>query len=281
MIDLHTHSTFSDGTYTPEELVDICAEAELTAVALTDHDTVAGIPRFMAACEAKGIRGIEGVEISADVDKGGMHMLGYCFDPNSEKLEQLLVKIRDGRSLRNIEILKNLNNAGLELTYEEVESFAGENLVGRPHFAQAMQKRGYVKSKTEAFNRYLARGKEGYADRFRLNPEDSIATIRSAGGLPVLAHPSTLELAGEELEAFIAELASYGLQGIEVYYSEHNPKQVQLYRELAQRNGLLLTGGSDFHGEINPAVKPGFGFGNLKVNDDIAEKLWARKSELG
>ena len=280
MIDLHTHSTFSDGSYTPEQLVEKCAAAELTAVALTDHDTVAGIPRFMAACQSAGIRGIEGVEISADVDKGGMHMLGYCVDTESESLEEVLVKIREGRSIRNVQILKNLNSAGLELSYEEVEAFAGENLVGRPHFAQAMQARGYVKSKTEAFGEYLARGKKGYADRFRLSPEDSIAAIRNAGGVPVLAHPFTLRLAGEELEEFIAELASFGLEGIEVYYSEHSPKQVKTYRELAQSNGLLLTGGSDFHGEINPAVRPGAGFGNLKINDDIAEKLFERKGEL-
>lgn len=280
MIDLHTHSTFSDGTYTPEELVGICAEAGLTAVALTDHDTVAGIPRFMAACAEAGIKGIEGVEISADVGKGGMHMLGYCIDPASESLEALLVRIREGRSIRNLEILENLNRAGLELTYEEVQSFAGENLVGRPHFAQAMQARGYVKSKNEAFGRYLARGQKGYADRFRLSPEDSISAIKGAGGLAVLAHPFTLDLAGTMQESFIAELASYGLDGIEVYYSEHNPTQVDVYRDLAQKHGLLLTGGSDFHGEINPAISPGRGFGNLQVDDDIAEKIWERKKEM-
>lgn len=279
MIDLHTHSTFSDGSFSPEDLVRTCAEAGLTGVALTDHDTVEGVPRFMAACEAHGITGVPGVEISADVEKGGMHMLGYFVEPASESLEATLVKIRSGREDRNIEILENLNKAGLELTMDEVISFAGEGVVGRPHFAQAMLARGYIKTKDEAFKKYLARGKSGYADRFRLTPEQSIDLIHDAGGLAVLAHPFTLELSDSELGRFVKELAGVGLDGMEVYYSEHNHSQVNAYRNIAYENGILLAGGSDFHGEINPAIKLGVGFGNLRVNDDLLEKLAEKAKE--
>ncbi len=279
MIDLHTHSTFSDGSFTPEELVDMCAEAGLTGAALTDHDTVEGVPRFLAACDQRGLKGVAGVEISADVKKGGMHMLGYFVEPSSDSLESTLVKIRSGREYRNREILANLNDAGLELTMDEVCSYAGESVVGRPHFAQAMLARGYIKTKNEAFDRYLARGKPGYADRFRLSPEESIGVIHDAGGIAVLAHPFTLELSGSDLADFIAEMASAGLDGMEVYYSEHNHAQVNEYRNLTYQNGLLLSGGSDFHGEVNPAVKLGVGFGNLRVNDDLLEKLSGRAME--
>lgn len=282
MIDLHMHSTFSDGSLTPEALAAECSEAGLTAAALTDHDTVDGVGRFAVACEAVGITAISGVEISADVGKGGMHMLGYCLDPQSPSLSDLLVKIRNGRQLRNVHILENLNAAGLDLSMDEVMSFsAKDGVLGRPHFAQAMIARGFVKSKEEAFNRYLAKGQPAYAERFRLSPEDSIAAVRQAGGLSVLAHPFTLALNKSELDAFVAELAGYGLEGIEVFYSEHRPDMVRDYIEMAEKYGLLLTGGSDFHGEVNQAISIGVGFGNLRVNDDLAEKLLARKRERG
>ena len=277
MIDLHTHSTFSDGSYTPEELAAMCAEAGLTGAALTDHDTMDGLPRFLAACKEAGITGVAGVEISADVKKGGMHMLGYFVDPASESLEDVLVRIRNGRNERNLQILENLRAAGLDLTMEEIAAYAGESVVGRPHFAQAMVAKGFVKDKDEAFERYLARGKAGYAERFRFSPADSIAAIRSAGGLAVLAHPFTLGLEGASLSAFVGELAEAGLAGVEVYYSEHSPSQVREYRDIALSKGLLLTGGSDFHGQVNPAVKLGVGFGNLTVNDDLLEKLLEKK----
>lgn len=279
MIDLHTHSTFSDGSLTPEELAAKSRDAGLTAVALTDHDTVAGVPRFIHACNAAGITGISGVEISADIDKGGLHVLGYCVDTDSPSLARLLSEIREGRSKRNMVILRNLNDAGLALSFDEVAAYAGEDNVGRPHFAQAMLAKGYVSSKEEAFEKYLKKGRPGYADRFRLSPEGSMAAIHDAGGLPVLAHPFTLEMSNEDLLSFVKRMADAGLEGIEVYYSEHNPSQVKAYRDIALKSGLLLTGGSDFHGAVNPAVQLGKGFGNLKVNDDLLEKLLSRKAD--
>lgn len=280
MIDLHAHSTFSDGSLTPEELVALAETAGLSALALTDHDCTDGIPRFLAACEQAGITGIAGVEISVDVSHGSLHMLGYCVVPGHPALEPNLVNIRDGRAYRNTQILAKLNELGLELTWEEVAANAGEDVVGRPHFAKAMIDRGYVAEKQAAFDRYLAKGQAAYVDRFRMTPEDSLAAIRAAGGVPVLAHPFTLDLGRAKLAAYVEELRDLGLAGIEVYYAEHSPPQVAQYLDLATRLDLVATGGSDYHGDVNPDVKLGVGFGNLRVADEVAAALFARQREI-
>jgi predicted metal-dependent phosphoesterase TrpH len=233
-------------------------------VSLTDHDCTGGNERFMAACEKAGdLVGIPGVEISAEVDRGTMHMLGYFVTSGNRELEAALERIRGGREARNREILAKLNRLGLTLTWEEVTAFAGDEVVGRPHFAQAMVKKGHVPSNTKAFDRYLARGKPAYVDRFRFSPADSIAAIAGAGGVAVLAHPFTLQLDREALRARVAEFREMGLQG------------VREYRELADELGLVATGGSDFHGDLNPAIKLGKGFGNLRVADETVERLRA------
>jgi len=260
---------------TPEELVELATKRGLKAVALTDHDCTTGVPRFMAASKAagRGLTAIPGVEISADVDRGTMHILGYFVDPSSRTLEDVLVQIRDGRLLRNKKILARLNELGLELEWDEVAAFAGEDVVGRPHFAQALEARGYVKSKTQAFDRYLAKGKPGYVDRFRLRPAECISVIAAAGGVAALAHPFTLELSLPALRGLLCDLKDAGLAGLEAYYSEYTPQQEQEYRKLAAELGLLETGGSDFHGEINPGIKLGTGFGSLNVPDELVDGL--------
>jgi predicted metal-dependent phosphoesterase TrpH len=280
MIDLHAHSTFSDGSLTPEELVALAVETGLTAVALTDHDCTDGVPRFLAACEAAGITGVAGVEISAEVPHGALHMLGYGIEPGHPALEPNLANIRDGRQYRNTRILARLNELGLPLTWDEVAANAGEDVVGRPHFAKALLDRGYVSDKQAAFDRYLGKGASAYVDRFRLSPADSLAAIRAAGGVPVLAHPFTLDLGRRELAAYVAELKTIGLGGIEVYYSEHSAEQVQQYLDLAVELDLVATGGTDFHGEINPDVKLGTGFGNLRVPDDVLAALEAHRHSV-
>ena len=247
----------------------------LTALALTDHDCTSGVGRFMAAVETdgNGLIGIPGVEISADVDRGTMHILGYFVDPGNEELENVLVQIRDGRRLRNEKILVRLNELGLDLNWDEVAAFAGEDVVGRPHFAQALEARGYVKSKTQAFDRYLAKGKPGYVDRFRLQASDCISVISGAGGVAVLAHPFTLDLAVPALRDLLEELKGVGLKGLETYYSEYSPQQKEEYRKLAADFGLLEVGGSDFHGAVNPGIRLGSGFGSLSVPDELVERL--------
>ncbi len=277
MIDLHTHSTFSDGSLTPEELVEEACYAGLSGIALTDHDTTAGVPRFMAVCKSKGITGVPGVEISLSVSKGTMHMLGYFVDPACAVLEEALTHIRCGRSERNVAIVAALVGLGMPITLEEAAAYAGEDVVGRPHIARAMCDKGYVRTTTEAFDRYLGKGRPAYVDRFRLSSADSLRVIREAGGLPVLSHPSTLELGRDALRRQVAELAGEGLAGIEVYYSEHRPDQVAQYKALVEEFDLAMTGGSDFHGAINPAIRLGRGFGGLNVPDTLLDELTARK----
>ncbi|MFW6151613.1 MAG: PHP domain-containing protein [Verrucomicrobiota bacterium] len=276
MIDLHTHSTYSDGSLTPPELVQLAKDVGLTAIALTDHDCTDGLSSFCAACSGTGVECVPGVEISAEVPKGTLHMLGYYIDRENERLQSVLKEIRNGREIRNGKILKKLNELGMDLSWEEVSSYAGEDVIGRPHFSQAMVERGFVGSKKEAFDRYLARGKSAYVDRFRLSPAESVDVIAGAGGVAVLAHPFTLDISGHELDAYVGSLVKIGLQGIEVYYSEHSRAYVKQCEKLAERYDLVKTGGSDFHGDANPGIKLGLGFGGLAVHDDLLVLLRRR-----
>lgn len=276
MIDLHTHSTFSDGSLTPVELVGQARDAGLTALALTDHDGMMGIDAFLDACGRAGIRGVPGVEISVDFGPGTLHMLGFFLDHHHQAVETALARLRGARQDRNLRILDKINALGMALTWDEVAAFASEEVVGRPHFAQAMVQKGYVKGKLEAFDRFLGKGKPAYADRYRLTVAESIAMIRGAGGVPVLAHPFTLGLERNRLKEFVMGLAREGLQGIEVYYSEHNAEQQKQCLAIAQEAGLAMSGGSDFHGDLNPSVRLGVGFGNLNIPDEWVDLLHAR-----
>ena len=283
MIDLHVHSTFSDGSLTPGELVAKGLDAGLTAMALTDHDGTGGLDQFLSACDeeinGRKLIGVAGVEISVDVARGTMHILGYFVNHKDFGLEESLKKIREGRKIRNGKILQKLNDLGFALTWDEVASFAGEDVVGRPHFAQAMISKGYVSSSEKAFDLYLKRGKPGYADRFRLSPEDGIKAIRGARGVAVLAHPSTLDLDSRALRSYTAKLREIGLQGIEAYYPEHSQAHVREYTALAADFDLVMTGGSDFHGSANPNMRLGVGFGSLSVPDNVVDKLLRKREQ--
>ncbi len=276
MIDLHTHSTFSDGSLTPEALVESASAAGLSALALTDHDTTEGLAPFMVACEKAGITGVPGVEISAEYAPGTMHLLGYFMDPDHAGMQSALLRLREGREHRNHRILLALASLGMDLPWSEVTAFAGSDVVGRPHIAQAMIARGYAASKQDVFKRFLGKGKPGYVERDRLSPKKGIELIRAAGGVPVLAHPFTLKLRNKALRSCVAELVDYGLQGIEVFYPEHGPERLHLYQRLAIAFGLTMTGGSDFHGAANPAIKIGRGFDNIHVSDAILDDLRSR-----
>ena len=280
MIDLHSHSTFSDGSLTPEQLVREAERAQLSALALTDHDSIIGLERFMAACSKSIVRGVPGVEISVDCNPSDatMHILGYFIDSANAQLNEHINRLRDGRQHRNEEILKRLNAMGLMLNMNEISAFAGENNVGRLHFAQALMARGYVRNTHEAFDKYLARGKSGYANRLRFKPIGGVEMIRQAGGIAVLAHPFTLNLGKQALADCVGKLAQAGLQGIETYYPQHSPKMVQQYLDLATQFHLIATGGSDFHGAPMPDIKLGRGFGALNVPNAVLEQLDALRS---
>ncbi len=258
-IDLHLHSTFSDGTRTPEELALLGKQRGLRVMSLTDHDTVSGIPRFLRGCRRHGLRGLAGVELSAEAPYT-MHILGYAFDPASEELGSALEQIREGRGKRNLRILENLEELGMPLTMEEVLREAGEEVLGRPHFAKAMVRRRYVKSTDEAFGTYLERGKPGYADRDRLSPGECLRLIRSAGGVAVLAHPMQTGLDDDALEGLLKELKDQGLWGLESLYAMHTPEQQLRYLRMGDRVGLYPTGGSDYHGNNRSARDLGISF---------------------
>jgi hypothetical protein len=277
MIDLHTHSTFSDGTLTPEELVAAGAAAGLFALALTDHDTGAGLPRFLAAAAAAGLRGVPGVEISAEPPSGSMHVLGYFVDPAEPRLAAKLAWIREGRADRNREILANLEKLGLPLAMEEVSAFAGADVVARPHFARAMVARGYVRDTQAAFDRFLAKGQPAYAERERLPPEEAFAAIRGAGGVPVLAHPFTLKIGPDKLRTLLGGYRDAGLRGLEVIYPRHSQALRASYARLAVEFGLVATGGTDFHGALTPDLRLGAGYGDLDVPDSVIAQLEAAR----
>jgi predicted metal-dependent phosphoesterase TrpH len=275
MIDLHMHSTFSDGSDTPERLVELGAQAGLTAMALTDHDNVHGANAFLKACRNRRITGLTGVEISAEVPSGTLHILGYGIDPTHAELLENLDRVLDGRAWRNEQILRKLNELGCALSWEEVAALAGDDVVGRPHFARALQNRGLVASTQDAFDKFLAKGKPAYVDRFRLFPAEGLRLIRAAGGLPVIAHPFTWIAEDAALEPALTELTKQGLGGIEAYYPDHASERIIGYLRLARKLGLVVTGGTDYHGAAKPKIALGKADGSFCVPDDLLPPLLA------
>lgn len=275
--DLHLHSTCSDGTLTPAQLVQRAREIGLSAISVTDHDTVVGVTEALAAGAEQGVAVVPGVEISVEYNSRTVHMLGYCFDVKGGGLKRGLDEIVAGRHERNRKIITKLNELGIEVTYDEVCAEAGGKVIGRPHFAALLIRKGYVHAKQEAFDRYLARGAAAYMERLRFSPEDSVAMIRNAGGVAVLAHPKYIPLRpNETLEDVVRSLVEVGLQGIECYYTMHTDQDTASYIELARRFDLMVTGGSDYHGGTKPEVELGVGHGNLRVPGECAKALLAR-----
>ena len=267
------HSVYSDGTCTPAELVALAEAGGVAAIALTDHDTVAGIPDLLAAAENSPVEIVPGIEISATCARGTMHILGYLIDPTSAVLLEKIKKMQRGRDQRNQEILKKLNKLGYVLQWSEIEQQAGKDVVGRPHIAAALLQRGYVKTRKAAFDLLLAKGRPAYADRYHFSPQESIEMIHAAGGAAVLAHPATLALKDKALKQMLEELKGYGLDGVETYYSSHRPDQIAKFAQWGEELGLICTGGSDFHGANTPDIKVGTGFGQLNVPDEVLAQL--------
>jgi predicted metal-dependent phosphoesterase TrpH len=273
MIDLHTHSTASDGKLTPAELMRHAKAMGVEVIALTDHDTLSGLEEAWEEAEKVGIELIPGVEISAENNPGTLHMLGYYVDPLDAELVETLSWLRGGRDDRNHMILVKLAELGCPLEWDEVAALAGGESMGRPHIATAMLNRGYVSSFNDAFDRYLGKGGAAYTDRDKMTPEIAVERIRSAGGRPVLAHPQTLSLSDDELSDLLGRLASMGLAGVEVYYYSHSEEETALYLSLAHKYGLIATGGSDFHGPGMIETRLGVGRGNMNIPRSVADDL--------
>ena len=273
MIDLHTHSTFSDGTLTPTELVDLAETGGLTAVALTDHDTVAGIEEGRAAAKDRSVEFVPGVELSAEIDRGALHILGLFVDHTDAALTSLLDETIRYRKARNEKIVERFCELGMPLTLDEVETEAKTGTVGRPHFAAVLTRKGYARSIRDAFLRFLSKNGAAYFPKVRVSPERAIAIIRGAGGIPVLAHPDQTHLGGRELADFIERLKSLGLMGMETHYSGYTQRQSRKLAKLAKRFQLVESGGSDFHGAVKPGLFLGTGPGNLHVPDAFLPRL--------
>lgn len=274
MIDLHTHSTFSDGSCTPEELLLLAEQGGLRALALTDHDTTAGLERFVQAGENSPVEAISGIELSAEFGRQVLHILGYFFDPENPVLNQRLKQIQDGRVARNEVMLKKLQALGYELTEEDILKEADEGFPGRPHFASALIRKGYFKDARKIYRQLLGKNKAAYVNRVRLSPEECVELIRSAGGVAVIAHPGQIGITNTRLRKLIRELP--GLGGLEVLHSSHKQHQVQAFERICFEFGLAASGGSDFHGRFTPDLSLGAGFGDLVVPDALLKELRER-----
>ena len=280
LIDLHVHSSASDGSYPPAEVVRYAKEGGLTAMALTDHDTVDGLPEAVAAGETLGVEVIPGVEISAQFPGGTMHILGLYVDYHNGRLDERLAVLKQARLDRNPRIINKLNALGISITMARVEEISGGGQVGRPHIARALMEVGYVQDLQEAFDRYLGWRKPAYVSKFRFPPEQALAMIKEAKGIPVLAHPFTLNQGSAyALKNVIIELKGLGLAGLEVFYSDHTPEQIALYLKLARELNLLITGGSDYHGLNKPEITLGSMPSQDKLTYNLVEalKAWRRR----
>lgn len=275
--DFHVHSNASDGSLSPRELVRKTAEERLQVIAITDHDTTAGVGDAVEAGKEFGVTVIPGVEISIDFQPGTNHLCGYFIDVENDELKDGLQFVQDARSNRNPMIVQKLNNLGIDITMPEIVEQAGGDQIGRPHFAKVLVNKGYAKDIKEAFTKYLAKGAPCYMDKLRLSLEHAVKMIRSAGGAAVLAHPAELAFDTEkQFRDYFQYAKDTGVAGIESYSSHHSPDQNAMFRRLADELNMFSTGGSDFHGDTKPKIQLGV-FGE-NVNIEITELIERIKS---
>jgi predicted metal-dependent phosphoesterase TrpH len=280
-IDLHLHTTASDGVMSPSEIVRYAKLKGLQAIAITDHDTIEGLEEGLSEAERIDFEVIPGIEISAEHSPGSMHLLGFFFDIHHPLLNERLEYLQKARAERNPKIVEKLNRLGVQITYEEVLKASGGGQVGRPHFAQVLLEKKHVRTYQEAFERFLKKGAPAYVDKFRFKAKEAIQFINEAKGVAVLAHPNTLHMNGyAELGSLILRLIEEGLKGIEVYYPEHSALEVAQYKALAERHGLLMTGGTDYHGIEKNELDIGVGRGDMKLPYSMVEELKAARNQF-
>lgn len=272
-IDLHVHSKASDGSYTPAELVAYALERGLSAMALTDHDTVSGVREAVVAAEGTGLYLIPGVELSAEYRGRDIHILGLFLNDKSEGFLSALNGFKEAREKRNEKMAVLLTEHNMKLTMEEMREEFADAVLTRAHFARMLVKKGYVQSYREAFDRFLDDGKPCYLPKERIAPKDAIAMIHRAEGLAVLAHPLLYRMDMDGVRTLIELLKEQGLDGLEAIYSMNSGRDEQRLRELATAYGLMITGGSDFHGVLKPHIGLGTGRGDLYVPEEILTSL--------
>jgi predicted metal-dependent phosphoesterase TrpH len=294
VIDLHTHTTVSDGGDSPRELVEKAAAAGLTAIAVTDHDNDAGCDEAVAAGRDLGVEVVRGVEISCDVEdfamrgfhptaRPTMHLLGYFIPETENALSSALAELQNARANRNQKIVDRLNELGIPVTFEEVENEAGGPgaQIGRPHFAAVLVRHGAVPDYQTAFDEYLAKGAKAYVTRKLFKPWEAVELMVSAGVVPVLAHPFTLNLLAEELERFVDELVAAGLKGIEGYHGDLPEVEQEPYRAIGGARDLIVSGGSDYHGDMRPDRGLPGGKHGVTVPDGVLDELRAASTLVG
>ena len=274
-VDLHIHSTASDGRLSPEDVVYKSAELGLAVIALADHDSVDGIAPAQAAAKAfPGLRVIPAVEINTDVPIGEAHILGYFIDCTNHELRSTLSRLRGSRQERAQRMIAKLVNLGIHIDWQRVKEIAGSGAIGRPHLAQAILEKGYITSVKEAFTKYIGRGCAAYVEREKITPIEAVTSVLKANGLPVLAHPSTTS----DPEAMVVELKAAGLVGVEAYYNGYTEDEINELIALANRHNLIVTGGSDYHGLDATAETM---IGGAEVPMEAAERLIALAEQRG
>ena len=272
-IDLHTHSTASDGSFTPTQVIEAAVRAGLKAVALTDHDTIAGIPEAMAAAEKYDIEFIPGIELSAFYLNQEVHIVGLFLNINDEQFIQRLESFREIRDQRNTAMIQKMTDAGIDISIEKIREIDGDAVITRANFARYLLHIGYISSIDEAFDKYLSPGKPFFVPKTGVTPEDAIRAICDNGGIAILAHPLSYKFSSSQLDTCIKLLKSYGLKGIETRYSTFSAADERDMKRLADRHGLLYSGGSDFHGNVKSHISIGKGVGKLLVPYDFLKRL--------
>ena len=283
-IDLHIHSTASDGSDTPAAIAEKAASIHLAAFALTDHDTLDGLEEAEEAAKRLGIPFVRGCELSTATPWGEAHFLGLWIprEPDSiAELQEKLEAVRQDRYERNIRIVEKLQALGCAVKYEEAAALAGGAVVGRPHFAELLCRKGMVDTRREAFQKYLGEGKLAYVPRTLMSPEEAVGLLKRSGALVSMAHPRLLKAPLGALEGILAKLVPLGLDALEAYHSEHNANDVRECVTLARTYGLMLTGGSDYHGARKPLIRMGCGKGGLCVRRELYEELLRYRERKG
>ena len=275
-IDLHVHSTMSDGSYTPAQLVNYACEKGLSCFALTDHDTVAGINQALKESQSCPVKVIPGVEITCALGKHTIHILGYYVDHEDIRFIRALRNISHYQDERNIKICSQLNTYGIDIDYDEFRDFVGCRTITRDHFAAFLVAGGYVSDKAQAFEKYLGKGRPCYMPQKKIPAYDAVKLIINAGGIPVLAHPKQYRLNDAGYLQLFSVLKSFGVQGVEAVYSTHTHEDEVKFTKLANDLSMFITGGSDFHGILKPDIDLGTGRGNLMISDDILKNLKQR-----
>ncbi len=278
-IDLHTHSTYSDGSLSPTDLIDLACKANLSALALTDHDTIEGLAEAEAEADKQGIRFLPGLELSVRSETE-THIVGLFIDRRNPVLTEALERARLFRTARSQKTAQKLRELGFDCSVDEAQALAGHANVGRGHFAKLMVMKGYAASINEAFRDFLAAGRPAYFGDQCFSDKEAISLIHAAGGIAIVAHLHLIRLPDDRLFAYLKELKEAGLDGIEGYYTDYSPEMERLYRGFAEKLGLLLSGGSDFHGAFKPHIALGKGLGGLSVPASLLPALEARAKAI-